>query len=272
MLLAEKHNEKKYYVICGLISSLTALTRSTIIPFLLFWIIYLILKSFLNHNFKKTGINLIIYSIVLVTTFSIWPIRNYLLSKSLVITATVSGDSLFQGMYVNKNISNGKEYVFTLGDSTREQRKILKEAGLKPQRTGFFHLYNNVSDEIKHRDLMKEVVIKEYVNDPKLFISTIIINSWAFWIRGGTKISTLLNTILNIPILVFSLLGMINLIKNKYNIIPLIALILITYFVHLPILATARHHVPLIPFLMLFSSVTFYNLFDQVVKRANLRN
>jgi hypothetical protein len=113
---------------------------------------------------------------------------------------------------------------------------------------------------------MKKVVIQEYKNNPLIFLKTVVLNSIFFWTRGGTVTSTTLNTILNAPILIMTIIGIFLQFRKGQNILPILFPVLFIYFVHLPILATARHHVPTIPFLMLFSGVFISWLLQKILK------
>ncbi len=255
MLVANRKKNIISFIVCGICSAVAALTRTTIGPFLLSWVVYIIVsrRQAMTVRFKTKTIAA--YSLAFLLVFSIWPIRNYLLSGMPVLTATVSGDSLFQGMYVNKHGSSEKPYFKVLSDSTKEQERLLKSDGLQPQYSGFAYLYATVKDELRHSKLMKKAAIKEYASNPELLMYAVANNSISFWTRGGTKTSTMLNTILNIPVLIMSIIGIFLLIRSGNHVVPVLLPVIFIYLVHLPILATARHHVPTIPFLMLFSGV-----------------
>ena len=255
MLVAQRKQTILSFMLCGICSAITALTRTTALPFLMAWVVYIIVSRHHNMPVLVKAKTMAAYAIVFVLLFSIWPIRNYLLSGKPVITATVSGDSLFQGMYVNKHRSEGKPYYILLGDAKEAQYRLLRSAGLKPQYYGFFYLYSNVKDELRHCELMKNAAIKEYINNPLFFLYILVDNAIAFWTRGGTRTSTILNTILNVPIIFMTIFGIFLQIRRRQCFVPILLPILFIYIVHLPILATARHHVPTIPFLMLFSGV-----------------
>jgi hypothetical protein len=267
MLIAQRKQNIFLFILCGVCSAVTALTRTTVIPFLIAWAIYIIVSTRQGVPIRIKAKAITAYSLMFFLFFSIWPIRNYLLSGVPIVTATVSGDSFFQGMYVNEHRSPDVSYYKVLRNSTKEQLRLLRSAGLVPQYYGFHYLYATIKEEIKHSNLMKEVVVEEYKSNPLSFLKTIILNSIFFWIRGGTTTSTTLNTMLNTPILLMTIIGICLSIKKGNHIFPILLGIFFIYFVHLPILATARHHVPTIPFLMLFSSVFISWLFQKILNR-----
>ena len=267
MFTAQRKQNIFIFILCGVCSAVTALTRTTVIPFLIAWAIYIIMSTRQGAPIRVKANAIAVYSLSFFLIFSIWPVRNYLLSGDPLVTATVSGDSFFQGMYVNKHRSPDISYYKVLRNSTREQLRLLRSAGLVPQYYGFHYLYATINEEIQHSDLMKKVVVQEYKSNPLGFLKTIILNSIFFWIRGGTTFSTTLNTILNTPILFMTIIGIILSIKKMNHIFPILLGIFFVYSVHLPILATARHHVPTIPFLMLFCSVFIYWLLQKILNR-----
>jgi hypothetical protein len=255
MLVAQRKQTIFSFMLCGLFSALAALTRTTVIPFLVAWAVYIMVLNRRNVSVLAKSKTMSAYILAFILVFSVWPLRNYLLSGSPVITATVSGDSLFQGMYVNKYRSSEKSYFRVLHDSTEEQLRLLRNAGLRPQYSGFAYLYATVKDELMHCKLMKNAAIGEYIKNPLFFLYTVANNSISFWTQGGKRASTLLNTLLNVPILFMTMLGICLQTRRGQYVVPILLPVIFIYSVHLPILATARHHVPTIPFLMLFSGI-----------------
>ena len=268
MLVAQRKQSIFSFMLCGVCSAVTALTRTTVLPFLLAWVAYVIVSRRQAISVRVKAKTIAAYALAFLLLFSIWPLRNYLLSGKIVLTATVSGDSLFQGMYVNKHRSPEKPYFRILGDSTEEQSRLLRIAGLQPQYSGFFYLYETVKDELRHCNLMKKAAIGEYTKNPSLFLYTMTHNAISFWTRGGTKTSTMLNTILNVPILIMTIFGIFLQTRRGHYVVPILLPVLFIYIVHLPILATARHHVPTIPFLMLFSAVFLSWLLQKILKSS----
>ena len=268
MLVAQRKQTIFSFILCGGCSAVTALTRSTVIPFLLAWVAYIIVSSRQAIPARIKAKTIGVYALAFLLLFSIWPLRNYLLSGTFVYTATVSGDSLFQGMYVNKHRSPEKPFVRILIDSSKEQSRLLRSAGLQPQYSGFSYLYAKEKDELRHCNLMKKIAIVEYTNNPLLLLYAVAHNSISFWTQGGTKISTMLNTILNVPILLMTISGIFIQIRRGQYVAPILLPVLLIYLVHLPILALVRHHVPTIPFLMLFSGIFLSWLLEKFLKSS----
>ena len=255
MLVAQRKQTILSFMLCGVCSALTALTRTAVVPFLMAWVAYIIVSRRHAIPVRVKAKTIVAYALAFLLLFSIWPLRNYLLSGKLVLTANSSGDSLFQGMYANKHRSSEKPNFRVLADSTKEQLRLLRSAGLQPQYSGFFYLYATVKDELRHCNLMKKAAIEEYTKNPSLFLYSVAHNSISFWTQGGTKVSTILNTILIVPILIMTISGIFLQIRRGHYVAPILLPVLLIYIVHLPIITLARYHVPTIPFLMLFCGV-----------------
>jgi len=266
MLVAQRKKDIFLFMLCGICSAVTALTRTTVIPFLIAWIMYIIVSRRLNMPVRIKAKAITVYVLTFFLIFSIWPLRNYLLSGKPIITATVSGDSLFQGMYVNKHRTPDISYYKILRNSTKEQLRYLQSAGLEPQYYGFHYLYATIKEEVRHSKLMKDIVTQEYKNNPLIFLKTVLLNSVFFWVRGGTITSTTLNSILNVPILIMTAIGVFLQFRRGQNFFLILLLVFFIYSVHLPILATARHHVPTVPFLLLFCGVFISWVLQKIIK------
>ena len=87
---------------------------------------------------------------------------------------------------------------------------------------------------------MKNAAIKEYINNPLFFLYILVDNAIAFWTRGGTRTSTILNTILNVPIIFMTIFGIFLQIRRRQCFVPILLPILFIYIVHLPIFGQLR--------------------------------
>ena len=83
------------------------------------------------------------------------------------------------------------------------------------------------------------------------------LNMWRFWFQGENTLAVLINTILIVPILACALFGMYLCLSGHvdYRVGVMLCLIITIYAVHIPIGAHARHHLALMPFLLLFGAI-----------------
>jgi hypothetical protein len=69
--------------------------------------------------------------------------------------------------------------------------------------------------------------------------------------------ATIFNAILTLPLLMVAAFGMYRAIQLRLHVWPMLLLTGTVIAMHLPILGVARHHVPLIPFLLILATVPF---------------
>lgn len=252
-------NRSIHYAIAGVMIGVTTLTRSTILPFVLPFYIYLLISKRKTISMRKIHLNMAVMIVSLSIVMSVWSVRNYRLAGTFIPIGTVLGDALYTGLYTNLNHFDDKSYNQLLRDATRKQNKINEELGLR-FRGGFFATYYDVQDEIKHSNELKKIVFSEYKDSPELLLKCVFLNFVKFWFQGNTRKTVYLNILLVGPILILSFIGICLALKNKCN-IQLILLFMASFIVvHLPVIAHSRHHVPLIPFLMLFCGLTLSKL------------
>jgi 4-hydroxybenzoate polyprenyltransferase len=82
-------------------------------------------------------------------------------------------------------------------------------------------------------------------------------NVFNFWFAGKTWAATAANAVIQLPYLVFALIGMVYSVKNKERAVVPILILFIGYVmaVHLPILAQARYSMPLLPLVSILATV-----------------
>ena len=92
-----------------------------------------------------------------------------------------------------------------------------------------------------------------------------------FWIAGKTWLATALNTILQLPYLVFAVIGVIYCFrKDKARAVSLL-LVFIGYYmaVHVAILAQARYSIPLMPLVSILSTLGIVAAQQKMTARKN---
>lgn len=252
-------NRSIHYAIAGVMIGVTTLTRSTILPFVLPFYIYLLISKHKTIPMRKIHLNMAVMIVSLSLVLSVWSIRNYRLAGTFNPLGTVLGDSLHSGLYTNLNYFSVKTYDQLSGEAAHEGNKINKELGIR-FRSGFFATYYDVQDEIKHSNELKKIVFSKYRASPKLFVKCVLLNCYRFWFQGNTRKTVYLNIFLVGPILILSFVGIYLALKEKCNVHLLLLFMASFIVVHLPVMAHSRHHVSLIPFLMLLCGLSLSKL------------
>jgi len=244
-------NRYKTYFLSGICLGLTMLVKSITMIFPVFFASYLIYM----YNFKiKTSLFIkfgcFLAGICLI--YSPWIIRNYYLTGYFVPAMTIKGVVAYQGMYLNKNRHIDINIRDKHNASSQEINAIAKEAGFK-FKEGLFPFFYSTKDEVEFDKMMFNIVIDEYKKSPVFLLKCCILNFFRFWF-GGDNRAVYLNAVLTTPFLLLTLIGVFKGFRQNIN-IGLIVLLIISYIMpHLPLLAQARFHVPLLPLLSIFVS------------------
>jgi hypothetical protein len=254
-----------YLIFSGAFFGISAITRNTVVIFIPIFCIYYSIKHLKNERIaigvKSISCFLVAFSLI----FSLFLIRNYLVSGRFIATATVAGDILFQGTYVARHFGgSGIDYCDVLDDAAREQTRILNEHNIPIQRGGYFQFHNSIIDEIEHCNLLTTIAINEYNDSLFLLLKSMSRNFLGLFVQGRTRKSTILNAGISIPFLLLFLWGLIICNRAKRR-IGIIVLFIVTYIAsHLPFLASFRHSIPIVPFMAIFCGASLSSLLNSL--------
>lgn len=187
-----------------------------------------------------------------------WVIRNYLLSGYFVPTTTLVGSFAHEGLFASKNGPIKGDFSNIGKMASKQRAEMAEKLGLQFKDAWHKHFYN-VRDEVAFNKSIFSEVVREYINQPTLFLKTIFNNSWRFWFQGMTEIANRLNLIFMIPFLTIFIFGIFFAIKQKIDIFPALLLIIYYYSIHLPLQGLTRYHVPIIPLMTIISTIALFN-------------
>ncbi len=255
------------YAYAGIVLALSAFIKSTTLVMPVFLPVLL-----LFYKFRSLGLLHVIKSSVcmvlpMLIIMSPWAMRNYSLTGELVVTQTNLGTTAYQGLAVNDEVFTNRDHASVIGDATLRLNAIATELDLDLVRYDFFQHFGSAKDEVVFDRYLASIVKQRYLDSPVLLIENVGLNFLRYWFQGRTWNSTLLNTLLVAPCLVLVGVGIYRGVKFKLPIVPAMYFSAIFIAGHLPILATARYHVTIIPVLVLFAAMAF--LPKQVSRTVN---
>ena len=259
---AIKTNRPSQYLISGCVLGLSVLVKSTTLLFPFFLCAFLLFKKNKSGTIKSIITNVGLMSFAMLLILSPWPIRNYLVSGNLIFTTSQPGSVAQETLYKIKNMQPGKPY-YELCEEASEQRTLWAEEQGFDFRETFQLSFYSTKDEIAFNEYLSKRVRKEYMEEPSLFVKSIFYNFWWFWFQGKTFTSTILNTILTLPLLLLAGAGIRYSYKHSLNIFPMILFIGYYVLVHLPLMGYARFHFPLIPLLAILACVYIFSKIPQ---------
>jgi 4-amino-4-deoxy-L-arabinose transferase-like glycosyltransferase len=243
------------YLVSGGVLGLTVLARSTPILFPLVLLGYLLV--FERQANPKVAVfrNITVMGIAMFLVLSPWIIRNYALTGKFVPTASVLGVAAQTGFYLSTHHPIGTDFVNR--EAAWERNKLADGLGYH-FKEGYYQYFYSSTDELDFSHYLLKRVMGEYQRSPMLFIKVVGVNLFNFWCGGRTWKSVAMNALVQLPLLVLAIIGVVFSVRNDQvkSIAPLGLLIVYIVAVSVPILALARYSVPLIPFVSILACIT----------------
>jgi 4-amino-4-deoxy-L-arabinose transferase-like glycosyltransferase len=246
------------YAISGGVLGLGVLVKSTPILFPIFLLAYLLIFERKQNSraaiCRRIGLMVLAMSIVL----SPWIIRNYLLTRRFVPTASVLGVSAQAGQYICTHLADHKPWWILDREAALERGKLARELGYRLTNDYYYQTFYSTADELSFSTYLMRKVVHEYQSHPLLCVRCMAYNLFNFWCAGKTWESTSMSLVVQLPYLILGIAGALLSVRNNQARVvgPLVLFILYVVAVYVPILAQARYSVPLIPFVSILAAVT----------------
>lgn len=248
----------KDYLIAGCVFGVLLQVKSTPLFFPGFLALYLLTRPGASRHRGKILVNLAIFATAIMIIQTPWIIRNYNLTNQFIATTTLKGVPAHQGIYLNRHTFSGRGSRELLSEAAEEQNVLAEELGL-PFKGDFFQYFYTPEAEVYFYTELLNRSFDEYLKSPMLLVKSCLFNFYRFWFQGRTPVSTSMNFILTMPLLIISFWGIIIGLRSGYHISPLLVFMFSFIIVHLPLLGLARYHIPLVPFLLLLGLFPFIN-------------
>lgn len=252
---ALEQDRLKDYMLLGFVLGLTVLTRSTPMVFPAVLFVYLLIRR-RSFDVGPVVLRIGVMTLVAFLLVSPWLVRNYQVAGVFAPKETVAGLSAYNGYYLNKHWSSDKSGQKLLKESVEEQDRLATQLGL-PHKPGYIQYFYDVRDEVKFNDYLLDRVFAEYRASPLMAVRTATLNFLRFWFHAGVWTATALNVVLTLPLVVLVGFGIHRGIRSRMDIWPIVLVTGTVMLMHLPVLGVARHHVPLIPFLLILAVIPF---------------
>jgi len=247
----------KLYVATGGALGLAVLVRSTPMLFPFFLLAYLLLAERKRIPAWAICRNVAIVVITMLAVLSPWIIRNYVVSRRFVPTASVLGISAHAGEYICAHRSENKPWYLLDRDAAQERSRLALQLGYSFKDGYYYQSFFSTDDELKFSGYLAHRVFNDYERNPLLCAKCIGLNVFNFWFTGKTRVSTAMNVAVQLPYLVLAVIGIVRCTKRgQFALIgPMVLFILYVMAIHVPILAQARYSVPLIPLLSILAAM-----------------
>jgi len=242
-----------YYFIAGLALGATVLVRSTPLLFPLVLVPYLLWAAPPGARRRRLAqCALIVAGMGLV--MSPWIARNYAVSGLFVPTGTVLGVAAQEGQYTCERISLGRGHEELQAEAAEERNRLAASQGMR-FKGDFYQYFYSTADEIAFNRALAERSFARYRAEPALLARCVGQNLVHFWVLGKNGLATAMNAALQLPLLALALAGLFILRRRRAvaTWAPIALFIAYVVAVHVPLMAHARHAIPLVPFLAIFA-------------------
>lgn len=253
----EKRCLRRYWA-AGLLLGVSVLVRSVVLLFPLLLLVYFLLAASGWPERRKAIERIAVLALGAVLVMSPWIIRNYALVHEFVPTASIPGVSSQEGLYTCESAAPGEPFVLSQTRAGFERAKLATQLG-KPFVGPYYQLFYTPHDEIAFNRALLSHVSTEYRSHPELLAKCAAKNVlFNFWFLGKRPESTMLNVVVQAPLLGLALGGVAVLWKRGLLRKAGIVLLYILYVpaVHAPIIAHARHSTLIVPFLVTLAAVS----------------
>ena len=241
------------FFLAGVVLGVTGLTKSTPVIIAPFLFVYALFRGG-EERFALCR-NVVILWIGLGLVLTPWVARNYAISGEIIPSMTIKGAAAYQGLFLSQHGLRGEEFHQALALASQEQKAMAADMGLEFWRREMLPIFYATKDEVEFDDHLYRLVIEEYQRAPLLFVENVAQNTWRFWLQGRTGASTVMNSIVTVPLLALTLVGVALGFRRRLGLELVVLFAVLYYLAHLPLVAFAKYHVPLIPFMAAFASV-----------------
>lgn len=240
------------YGLAGVSIGVAALVRSEVMLFPVFVLGFLLITS---NSWKARGkavLQMLTLAAGLLAAMSPWILRNYFLVHKVVLTDTLGGVAMQEGLFTCEHLPQYHDFYLAQRAAGAERAGIARQLGLPFQGSYYYQFFYTPQDEITFNRALLDRVSATYRSNPGVLAGCAADNLlFRFWFLGKTSQATQLNMLVQLPVLALSLGGIIVLYKLRLLQKAAVLLLYVAYIplIHAPIIAHARHSMLVIAFL-----------------------
>lgn len=251
-----ENGQVRDFVLAGVLLGLTTLVRSTLILFPIFMFAYMVVVTKKQQRIRWAATRAGAMALAMAVVVSPWAIRNHFLVDKFIPTGSVAGISAQAGQYICKNISFERGFYELDLEASTERNRLAAALEYK-FKASYYQYFYSPRDELDFSSYLLSRVWQEYENSPSLWFKCAAMNLYNFWFTGKSWGVTVTNMAVQLPYLVFAVLGACSGVRRKQptQITPLLLLIFYLFLLHVAIFAQARYSIPLVPVLSILAGM-----------------
>jgi 4-amino-4-deoxy-L-arabinose transferase-like glycosyltransferase len=253
---AIESDRHRLFLLAGAALGAVVLVRSTPLAFPLFLVPYLVWSAPPGGRARRLAQGGLLV-LGMAAAMSPWVARNYFASGHLVPTASVQGVALQEGQYTCERLSFGRGFEDLQQEAAAERQRFAAGLGLRVRSsTSYYQYFYSLADEHAFNQALASRGFARYREDPALLARCAAGNLLHFWFLGKNGVATAANVALQLPLLALALAGLVLTWRRVPQAAwaPAVLFIACIWAVHLPVIAHARHSIPLVPLLAIFAA------------------
>lgn len=176
-----------------------------------------------------------------------WVIRNHQLTGFYVYPSTSGGLALYTAHVYAAN--PGQRIRDSVHQAAHEVNELARSIGVRrDERDTYPRWFFSPQDELKVDQLAQQVARERIAANRSAFLAHIIGNVWRFWIGAPTTISMIVSIVLNLPLVLLALIGLLT---TRWIQIPALALAVSVaaylFLGHVAVLSVVRYSLTVAP-------------------------
>jgi 4-amino-4-deoxy-L-arabinose transferase-like glycosyltransferase len=260
------------YLLAGLAFGVVVQVRSTPMVFPVLLLPYALFTATKARERFTAALRVAILIIGMGLVMLPWVVRNYRLAHELVPVATLGGVALQEGLCMCQNVSFGVD-LYPVGQAAgRERGELARKLGMRFEGAEYFQTFYDAHDETAFNKILYRRARREYLENPSLLIECVGKNLFNFWFLGKTWDITMLNMVVQVPVLAFVFYGLW-IIWRRADLRKMRILLMYAgsiAIVHLLVVAEARYSIPVLAFLAIPAGVGVTSIWDEVRTHTRL--
>lgn len=253
---AVQRGRTRDFFLAGLLLGLATLVRSTALLFPLFIFLFYFLWRKGRPSWLGVSGRVALVYLGAVIVISPWMIRNAQVAGAPWPTGSVQPIAAHAGQYICSHRTLGSKFVDLDVEAAHVRGELARAQGFSFV-DGYYQYFYDTEQELAFSRALNRHVLENYRQNPLLVLKCPLLNVFNFWFSGKTWTATAMNGVVQLPYLVFGILGIRMTLRSgmgrRMGIFMLLPLYLM--LVHLTVHSQARYSVPLIPFLGIFAAM-----------------
>ncbi len=225
----------------GMVVGITSLIRSGVILFIPFLII-ICLSRFKWKEAKYLFVSFLCVIIIILP----WSVRNYRVTKEFIPVQTTAASNFIVGKAIAQDFT---KYPLSFSQSmeraTSEIGDTLDNADISPLD----------AEEAVGEAYLRNMIIREVWNNPKILFQKISAQVFTFWYLAESPLKSILILIVQLPIILSAIAGIIFMGRRKQKLFPLLSIIVYWWGIAVCFIAHARIAVPIVPLVIILAVI-----------------